>query len=201
MRFLRMRPLRIDLGDVLVQIIAVFLGVICAFGVNSWQTRNSEQALLRATLRGIVVEIQSNHDSLQTVKARHATSLRALMGLLVKARTTKYISITDLLLTLKNRGEFGINAPLDIAWQIAQSNQGLSLLSYDDRYTLAALYRTQGVFYDAERRYGDTLLSIRQSPTDNYLIETIDLANQANVVVVAETQLDALYTDALKKIR
>ena len=85
MRFLRIRPLRLDLGDVLVQIVAVFLGVICAFGVNSWQTRNSERQLLSATLRGIVVEIQSNRDTLRAAKPAHATALHALMGLLKKA--------------------------------------------------------------------------------------------------------------------
>jgi hypothetical protein len=201
MRFLRIRPLRIDLGDVLVQIVAVFLGVICAFGVNSWQTHNSEQALLRATLGGIVIEIESNHDGLQTVKARHANTLNALVGLLKKAHRTKFVSVIELLETLRTRGAFGINAPLDVAWQVAQTNQGLSLLSYDDRYTLGALYRTQDVFYDAERRFIDTVLTIRQSPNDNYFIEAVDLANQAKVVVVAETELDQQYVDALKKLR
>ncbi len=102
---------------------------------------------------------------------------------------------------LHARSAFGINAPLDIAWQIAQSDQGLSLLSYDTRYTLAEVYQVQATFYEAEQRYGNSLLTIRQSPTDNYFVETLDLANQANVVVSAETQLDLLYTEALRKVR
>jgi hypothetical protein len=201
MRFLRLRPIRIDLGDVLVQIVAVFLGVICAFGVNAWQTHDAEQTLQRATLAGVIAEIRSNQASLRTVIADHATARNALYGLLVKARTTRFVSLTDLLLTLKNRGAFSVNMPLDIAWQLAQSSQGLSLLSYDDRYTLAALYKTQGMFYEAEQRYGDTLLSIRQSPTDNYFIDTIDRTNQVNVVVKVETELDREYSEALKKLR
>jgi hypothetical protein len=201
MRFLRIRPLRIDLGDVLVQIVAVFLGVICALGVNAWQAHNAEQALQRATMSGIVTEIQANHESLQTVKARHAAAFYALFGLIKRARATHFISLADLLVTLRDRSKFGINVPLDVAWQIAQSSQGLSLLSYDDRYALAALYQEQGLFYDVERHYADTMLSIRQSPTDNYFIETLDLANQVNVVVAAETELDKQYTDTLKKIR
>ena len=92
-----------------------------------------------------------------------------------KSRGNKFVSLVDLFKMLHARSAFGINAPLDIAWQIA--------------------------FYEAEQRYGNSLLTIRQSPTDNYFVETLDLANQANVVVSAETQLDLLYTEALRKVR
>jgi hypothetical protein len=201
MRFLRIRPIRLDLGDVLVQIVAVFLGVICAFAVNSWQTHNAERALLRATLRSIVVELESNRDSLRVVKVRHAIALRALTALVHNARASSFVSGSELLKTLRDRGKFGINVPLDIAWQIAQNNQGLTLLSYDDRYTLAEVYQVQAAFSESERRYGNSFLSIPQSPTNNYYVEAVDLADQAYVVVLAENQLDDLYTDALRKIR
>ncbi len=201
MRFLRIRPIRLDLGDVLVQIVAVALGVICAFAVNSWETRHNREVLQRATQSGIVSEIDSNRANLRDVMVHHTITLHALESLLQKARATKFVSSIDLFTTMHARGAFGLDVPLDIAWQIAQSDRGLSLLSYDTRYTLAEVYQVQASFYDAERRYGDSLLSIRQSPTDNYFIETLDLANQANVVVIAETQLDDLYTEALRKVR
>ena len=201
MRFLRIRPFRLDLGDVLVQIVAVALGVICGFAVNSWETRHNQEVLQRATLGSIVSEIESNRANLREVSAHHAMTLHALESLLQKGRGNKFISLIDLFKMLHARSAFGINAPLDIAWQIAQSDQGLSLLSYDTRYTLAEVYQVQATFYEAEQRYGNSLLTIRQSPTDNYFVETLDLANQANVVVSAETQLDLLYTEALRKVR
>jgi hypothetical protein len=201
MRFLRIRPIRLDLGDVLVQIVAVFLGVICAFAVNSWQTHNAERALLHATLRGIVIEIESNRDSLRVVKVRHAIALRALVGIVHNARESNFVSSSELLKTLQARANFGTNVPLEIAWQIAQSDQGLALLSYDDRYTLAEVYQVQAAFAESERRYGGSLLSIPQSPTNNYYVEAVDLADQANVVVLGEKQLEELYTDALRKLR
>jgi hypothetical protein len=45
------------------------------------------------------------------------------------------------------------------------------------------------------------MLAIPQSPTNNYFIETLDLADQANVGVLAESQLNGLYTEALRKVR
>jgi hypothetical protein len=201
MRFLRIRPLRLDLGDVLVQIVAVALGVICAFAVNSWETQHNQEVLQRATLRGIVIEIESNQSNLREASAHHVKTLHALLSLVQKTRGNKYVSITDLFTMLQTRSAFGVDAPLNIAWQIAQGDQGLSLLSYDTRYTLADLYQVQATFYEAEQRYGNSLLAIRQSPTDNYFVETLDLTSQATLVVAAETQLDALYTDALRKLR
>ena len=197
---MRIRPLRLDFGDALVQIVAVFLGVVCAFAVNAWQAQNSQRALFKATMASIVSEIESNQQSLRVVREQHAESAQALRRLVVAGRKGRFVSGDDLLKTLQ-RDRFGTNVPLDIAWQLAQSDQGLSLLSFDNRYTLAEVYQVQAAFYASEKQLGDSMLSIPQSPTNNYFIETLDLADQANVVVLGETQLDGLYTKALQKIR
>jgi len=197
---MRIRPLRLDFGDALVQIVAVFLGVVCAFAVNAWQAQNSQRALFKATMASIVSEIESNQQSLRVVREQHAESAQALRRLVVAGRKGRFVSGDDLLRTLQ-RDRFGTNVPLDIAWQLAQSDQGLSLLSFDNRYTLAEVYQVQAAFYASEKQLGDSMLSIPQSPTNNYFIETLDLADQANVVVLGETQLDGLYTKALQKVR
>jgi|GEM_PF-3222530 len=197
---MRIRPLRLDFGDALVQIVAVFLGVVCAFAVNAWQAQNSQRALFKATMASIVSEIESNQQSLRVVREQHAESAQALRRLVVAGRKGRFVSGDDLLRTLQ-RDRFGTNVPLDIAWQLAQSDQGLSLLSFDNRYTLAEVYQVQAAFYASEKQLGDSMLSIPQSPTNNYFIETLDLADQANVVVLGETQLDGLYTKALQNVR
>jgi hypothetical protein len=148
-----------------------------------------------------VSEIESNQQSLRVVRGQHAKSARALTSLIVASRKDRFVSEGDLLRTLRANNSFGTNVPLDIAWQLAQSDQGLSLLSFDNRYTLAEVYQVQAIFYASEKQLGDSMLSIPQSPTNNYFIEALDLADQANVVVLAETQLDGLYTKALRKVR
>jgi hypothetical protein len=198
---MRIRPLRLDFGDALVQVVAVFLGVVCAFAVNAWQAQNTERALFTTTMASIVSEIESNQQSLRVVRGRHAKSARALRSLIIASRKDRFVSDEDLLRTLRANNGFGTNVPLDIAWQLAQSDQGLSLLSFENRYTLAEVYQVQAIFYSSEKQLGDSMLAIPQSPTNNYFIEALDLADQANVVVLAEAQLDGLYTKALRKIR
>jgi hypothetical protein len=197
---MRIRPLRLDFGDVLVQVVAVFLGVVCAFAVNAWQAQNTERALFKATMASIVSEIESNRESLRVVRSQHAKAARALRGLIIATRKDRFVSDVDLLRTLRADNRFGTNVPLDIAWQLAQSDRGLSLLSFGNRYTLAEVYQVQSAFYASEKQLGNSMLSIPQSPTNNYFIEALDLADQANIVVLAETQLDGLYTDALRKL-
>lgn len=198
---MRIRPLRLDFGDALIQVVSVFLGVVCAFAVNAWQAQNTERALFKTTMASIVSEIESNQQSLRVVRGQHAKSARALTSLIIASRKDRFVSDEDLLKTLRANNSFGTNVPLDIAWQLAQSDQGLNLLSFDNRYTLAEVYQVQAIFYASEKQLGDSMLSIPQSPTNNYFIEALDLADQANVVVLAETQLDGLYTKALRKVR
>lgn len=197
---MRIRPLRLDFGDAVVQVVAVFLGVVCAFAVNAWQAQSTERALLKTTMASIVGEIESNQQSLRVVRGQHAKSARALRSLIIASRKDRFVSDEDLLRTLR-ADRFGTNVPLDIAWQLAQSDQGLSLLSFENRYTLAEVYQVQAICYASEKQLGDSMLSIPQSPTNNYFVEALDLADQANVVVLAESQLDGLYTKALRKVR
>ncbi len=198
---MRIRPLRLDFGDALIQVVAVFLGVVCAFAVNAWQAQNTQRTLFQTTMASIIGEIESNQQSLRVVRGQHAKSARALRSLIITARKDRFVSVGDLLRTLQANNSFGTNVPLDIAWQLAQSDQGLNLLSYENRYTLAEVCQIQAVFYASEKHLGDSMLSIPQSPTNNYFIEALDLADQANVVVLAESQLDGLYTKALRKVR
>jgi hypothetical protein len=198
---MRIRPLRLDFGDALIQVVAVFLGVVCAFAANAWQAQNAERALFHTTMASIISELDSNQQSLRVVRGQHARSARALRSLIIASRKERFVSEEDLLQTLRANNSFGTNVPLDIAWQLAQTDQGLSLLSFDDRYTLAEVYQVQAIFYASEKQLGTSMLSIPQSPTNNYFIEALDLADQANVVVLAESQLDGLYTKALRKVR
>jgi hypothetical protein len=130
---MRIRPLRLDFGDAVIQVVAVFLGVVCAFAVNAWQAQNTERALLKTTMASIISEIESKQQSLRVVRGQHAKSARALRSLTIASRKDRFVSVEDLLRTLRANNSFGTNVPLGIAWQLAQTNQGLSLLSFENR--------------------------------------------------------------------
>jgi hypothetical protein len=195
-RFLEIKPVSLDLGDVLVQIIAIALGVILGLGVTSWTTHIHERALFHDTVGTIVSELKSNQRGLRVVMKEHATFLSALKASLT--RSNRAISLDQARGMLKNR-QARLNIPLAVAWQIAQSDQGLTLLPFDDRYNLAWVYQLQAFYYETEQRLQNTLLSFHDAPGGNYYLEMAAIANQLNAVVSAEHQLDTEYTAALKE--
>jgi hypothetical protein len=197
--FFRLRPLDLDLGDVLVQIVAVALGVILGFAVTSWNEREQDRRLLHETVGNIVAEISANQTGLHEVLAPHARALAQLAGLVKRARKTRAISFDDARTAVS--GSFPRNVPLSIAWQIAQSDRGLTLLPYDDRYGLAWVYELQSIYDADESRFGDSLLTLSESPSGNYYFEIIDLANQLKAVVSTEQQLNHLYTQTLAQAK
>ena len=67
MKFLRPEPVALDLGDVLVQVIAVALGMILGFAATAWNGHLHQQALLRQTVATIVDELRSNQSGMRVV--------------------------------------------------------------------------------------------------------------------------------------
>jgi hypothetical protein len=197
--FFRLRPLDLDIGDVLVQIVAVALGVILGFAVTSWNEREQDRRLLHETVGNIVAEISANQTGMHDVLGPHAHSLKQLAALVKRAGKTRSISFDEAHSMVD--GTFPRNVPLSIAWQIAQSDRGLTLLPYDDRYSLAWVYELQSIYYDAESRYSDSLLTLSEPPNGNYYFQIVDLTNQLSAVVATEQQLNQLYTQTLAKAK
>jgi len=194
--FLEFRPVNLDLGDVLVQIIAVALGVVLGFGVTSWTERVRQRGLFRDTVGTIVNEIKSNQTGMRLVIKEHAALAAALAVPLKDPRRS--VSIDQVQRALMSRA-FRLNVPLSIAWQIAQNDQGLTLLPFQDRYDLAWVYQLQTIYYGAEQRYQESILSFHDAPGGNYYAEAANLANQMTAVVLSERQLDDAYSRALKR--
>jgi len=186
--FLRFRPLHVDLGDVLVQIVAVALGVIVGFAVTSWNERVHQRALLRDTISNIVAEIRSNQSGLHEVMREHARGTVTFTAFLAQSRDSMSLSRNQAKQAIRYAGHFRENIPLSIAWQIAQSDQGLALLPYQDRYDLAWIYQVQNVYYQAEERFKSSLLTVTEPPNNNYYFLILDLDNQEQSVVVVLTR-------------
>jgi hypothetical protein len=195
-RFLEFRPVSLDLGDVIVQIVAIALGVVLGFGVTAWTERVRQRALFHDTVGTIVNELKSNQAGLRTVMQEHAKLELDTVKTLTAAHQT--LSLDQARGMLRKR-KFSQNIPLAIAWQIAQADQGLALLPFDDRYNLAWVYQLQTVYYDAEQRFLNSLLTFHDVPGGNYFIEMAGLGNQLSAVVSAEQQLDDAYTKAIKE--
>lgn len=199
-RFLTLKPLHVDLGDVLVQVVAVALGVVLGFAVTAWSERARQNGLLRATAGNIVAELSSNQAGMAGVSGGHAKSLATYAALLRRADASRSVSYADAKKAILGT-TLRTNVPLSVAWQIAQSDQGLSLLDYDDRYRLGWVYQLQSVYYQAEDRYKTSLLTVTEPPNGNYYFLVLDLANQEQSVVATERQLDGLYTKTIADLK
>ncbi len=185
----------------LVQIVAVALGVILGFAATAWNEQVHQRALLRETVGNIVAEIRSNQSSMHVVLAEHAKSAQVLRGLVARSAKGGSISLAQAREALREVNPFRENVPLAIGWQIAQTDQGLTLLPYQDRYDLAGVYQVQDVYYQKEERYENSILTLAQPPDGNYFFLILDLANQMYAIVMTERQLDSQYTQALARAK
>ncbi len=196
--FFRLRPVRIDFGDVLVQIFAVALGVVLGSAVTAWNERLHQRTLLRETVNNIAAELRSNQTGMHAVLAQHTKIAAGLTALVAEA--TKSASLSRAQVQKAAAGvKYSENIPLGIAWQIAQNNAGLALLPYEERYDLAWIYQVQSVYYATEQRFGDALLMPAPAPNGNYYFQVVALANEIHGVVALEKQLDGLYTAARRR--
>ena len=198
-RFFTLRPVHIDLGDMVVQVVAVALGVLLGLGAAAWTDRLREQATLHDTVGNIATEVRSNQQGLHVVMAAHA-KLATDLNALVKSATPRASVSRGQIVTLFRGRPFSQNIPLGIAWQIAQNDRGLALLPYDERYQLAWVYQLQTVFVASEQRFADTVFSPQAPAADNYFFATVSLANQVGSIVANERQLDGLYTSTLRSL-
>jgi len=199
--FFKLHPLNLDLGDMLVQIFAVALGVILGFAVTAWNERVHQRALLHETVANIAAELKSNQSGMHVVMKEHAKAADVLAKLLARGRPSMTVSLAEGTEALRETGYLRVNVPLAIAWQIAQSDQGLTLLPYQDRYDLAWVYQLQTTYYQREERYENSLFGLVQSQNGNYFFQVLDMANQLRAIVATEKQLDATYTTALKRAK
>jgi hypothetical protein len=194
-KFFEIKPVSLDLGDVLVQMISIAIGVVIGFGITSWTEHLRQRALFHDTVGTIVSEIRSNQKGLHVVMKPHAAFVGRLVAALAVSKRS--VSLNDVRGLMNSQHAFQTNIPLAIAWQIAQGDQGLVLLPFQDRYDLAWIYQLQSEYYSAEQRYQNSALSFREVADGNYYIQIVDLANQLSAVVSNERQLDEAYTQAL----
>ena len=114
---------------------------------------------------------------------------------------SRSISIADASAALQKVGSFPENIPLAIAWQIAQNDQGLTLLPYEERYGLAWTYQQQGIYYQDEERYLNSTLTLTKPPDGNAFFLVYNLVLQLRAVVAMEQQLDKQYTNMLARAK
>src|SRR5471030_2117485 len=101
-RFFEIKPVSLDLGDVLVQMISIAIGVVIGFSVTSWTEQLRQRALFHDTVATIVAEIKSNQYGLRVVMKEHAAFAQSLASSVKSSRRTMSLDDVRRLMTAQH---------------------------------------------------------------------------------------------------
>ncbi len=138
-RFRWLRRDGIDLGDSVVQIIAVVIGILLALFINDQVTQHQQQTMVDEAMRAIRMELVSNRNALrEDDKALGKT-------------------VAGMLTSPKNRGQsprpcymwhgFAFNSTpvTDAAYQTAIATQALAHMPFEQAHKVAKIYGVQQI--------------------------------------------------------
>ncbi|TAM97145.1 MAG: hypothetical protein EPN40_08040 [Rhodanobacteraceae bacterium] len=149
----------IDLGDLLVQIIAVVVGILLALLINDWVTQRQQQANIDEAMRAIRAELTQNR-----VVVRHFAA-------------HMYRMAAEMQDSPKNRGKpaqacyswnqwdgIGGMVPLDAAYQTSIATQALANMPFQQAQVVSRIYGWQ--HYASKGIELDTALLMQPHPLD-----------------------------------
>lgn len=128
----------IDLGDVVVQIFAVVIGILLALFINDWVTQRQQRTNVHDAMRAIRAELGSNRTALRKYAA-HTFAMADAM------RTATRNHDLPPRLCYEWGGWSGIgNLNLtDAAYQVAITTQALANMPFDEAQQIANIYGWQ----------------------------------------------------------
>lgn len=180
--------IKIELGDVVVEIVSIVVAILLALGVNTWQARIHRRAVLRNNVANIVAEIRRNARLLAPLERKHVAVDRRLQSVYLRAGNSEAVSSGRFMAVLQRAAPTGLGVLQiqDIAWQIAQQDNALALMPYEQRAQLTALYARQ---QDLRANYSRTLNAIEGLSSRNAYFTLRATVLSFGDVVAAEADL------------
>lgn len=128
----------IDLGDLLVQIIAVVVGILLALLINNWVTQRQQQTTVDEAMRAIRAELMLNRTDLRTY-AGHMFDMAAAMQ---NSPANKNQPPKACYQWVGWNGIGGL-APIDAAYQTSIATQALANMPFQQAQLVAQVYGWQ----------------------------------------------------------
>lgn len=128
----------IDLGDLLVQIIAVVIGILLALFINNWVTQRQQQNTVDEAMRAIRAELTDNRSNVRAF-ARHMFEMVELMQQSPKNRDP---GVRPCYMWDQWDGIGGL-APIDAAYQTSIATQALANMPFQQAQLVAQVYGWQ----------------------------------------------------------
>jgi hypothetical protein len=186
---------KIEPGEVIVQIVSVVVAILLALWVNDWRDHIHEGQLLQQSRENIRVELQHNRVLLEAERPHHSAVFRAFERMTDAAKQSHTISFEQFEKTIQDSSPRGFGpVPYEsIAWTIAQSGNALSLMDYKERAGLTVIYQTQAAALSAEQRYIDTVAAPSNALATNFYMIAVNVEGALGDVVANEESLATLY--------
>jgi type II secretory pathway pseudopilin PulG len=170
----------IDLGDVVVQIFAVVVGILLALFINNLVTQRQQQATVDDAMRAIRVELSANRIALRG----HARQMFAMARNMRDApsnrnRPPRFCYLWD---GFRGIGGYVIT---DAAYQTAIATQALANMSFKQAQVVSEIYGWQH-YYQKGVDLDVNMLTERAQPLD-YCVEMVEEIGTGNL------RLDAIY--------
>lgn len=143
----RLRWLRrgaIDLGDVVVQIIAVVIGILLALLINNWVTERQQQNAVDVAMRAIHAELAANRAALRN----NADRLNRMAARLQGAPENRNLAPRPCYQWPQWEGTGAVNL-VDAAYQTAIATQALSYMPFEQAQRIAQAYGYQHFYQQA----------------------------------------------------
>ena len=143
----RLRWLRrgaIDLGDVVVQVIAVVIGILLALLINNWATKRQQQNAVDVAVRAIHAELAANRTALR----KNAERLNTMAMHLRNATENRKLAPRPCYEWPQWEGTGAVNL-VDAAYQTAIATQALSHMPFEQAQRIAQAYGYQHFYQQA----------------------------------------------------
>ncbi|HEX5353306.1 MAG TPA: hypothetical protein VFW60_04445 [Rhodanobacteraceae bacterium] len=144
-RFRWLRRGAIDLGDVVVQVIAVVIGILLALLINNWVTERQQQNAVEIAVRAIHAELAANRAGLR----KNAERLHGMTTRLRSSATENQNLAPRPCYEWPQWGGTGAVNLVDAAYQTAIATQALSHMPFEQAQRIAQAYGYQHFYQQA----------------------------------------------------
>jgi hypothetical protein len=193
--------IRIEPGDVIVEMLSIVVAILLALAVNNWQEHLKQQHDLRTNVVNIVRELEYNQRALAALIPQHnreATEFhnetRADFG------QHEHVSLDEFFHVFKRIAPHGmgvIQLQQD-AWQIAQGDPSFSAMPAAQRLALARVYSQQAFL---NQIYSRLIEHMPAAQASSYFPALLALDLDFSDVNVAEHELLQAYAEAISQLR
>ncbi len=196
------KNLRIDLGDVIIEIVSIVLAILLAFVISNWHDRTTRGAALHSALVNIREEMLRNQQDLHAVMPIHERYLEVFTKVATETGKSERAGFDQVQGAVERASSSGFHyAPLQaIAWEITQKSTAVSDMPYEQRAGLTAIYQAQDFVEQRQQKFIDDLFAPNGPFDGNYFYSVVLAQGNLGDVVAGEKDLSGAYAAELRRL-